>query len=213
MDSPFAEVANVLADVAGSNPSTGAYRYYVTDHLGSTRGLYDGGKSALGGYEYTPYGEVYASSGSVGLDGLAAAFTGKPWDAAAQMYSFPYRWYSPSAARWLVRDPLGMVDGPNVYGYVRGKPVNHSDPMGLFIWKFVQCLRWMVKLKECGKKQCTDELATMTDEEFMEKYGGGYIDDAILNCMGVKCPKEWKKVKKYCGKTCTEVRPKPTTSL
>ncbi len=131
MDSPLAEVANVLADVAGTNPATGAYRYYGSDHLGSTRGLYDGGKSALGGYEYTPYGEVYANSGSVALEGLAAAFTGKPWDAAAQMYYFPYRWYSPSSARWLTRDPLGMVDGPNVYGYVSCGPVRSFDPLGL----------------------------------------------------------------------------------
>ena len=135
MDSPLAQVANVLADVAGTNPATGAYRYYGSDHLGSTRGLYDGGKSALGGYEYTPYGEVYANSGSVALEGLAAAFTGKPWDAAAQMYYFPYRWYSPSSARWLTRDPLGMVDGPNVYGYVRNMPVQLIDPEGLLpIW-------------------------------------------------------------------------------
>ncbi len=108
MDSPLAEVAGILGDVAGTNPATGAYRYYVTDHLGSTRGVYDGSTSALGSYEYSPYGELYASSGSVALEGLAAAFTGKPWDAAAQMYYFPYRWYSPSAARWLTRDPLGM---------------------------------------------------------------------------------------------------------
>ena len=130
MDSPLTEVANVLADVAGTNPATGAYRYYASDHLGSTRGLYDGSKSALGSYEYTPYGEVYASSGSVGLEGLAAAFTGKAWDSAAQMYYFPYRWYSPSASRWLTRDPLGMVDGPNVYSYVKDNPVELVDPMG-----------------------------------------------------------------------------------
>ena len=133
MDSPLAEVADILSDVAGANPATGAYRYYVSDHLGSTRGLYDDGKSALGGYEYSPYGELYANSGSVALEGLAAAFTGKPWDAAAQMYYFPYRWYSPSAARWLTRDPLGAVDGPNVYGYVKGSPGNRRDATGCFL--------------------------------------------------------------------------------
>jgi len=130
INSPLAETAGILGDVAGTNPATGAYRYYASDHLGSTRGLYDGSKSALGSYEYTPYGEVYASSGSVGLEGLAAAFTGKAWDSAAQMYYFPYRWYSPSASRWLTRDPLGMVDGPNVYSYVKDNPVELVDPMG-----------------------------------------------------------------------------------
>jgi len=130
VDSPLAEVAGVLADVAGTNPATGAYRYYFSDHLGSTRALYDGSKSALGGYEYTPYGEVYASSGSVALEGLAAAFTGKAWDSAAQMYYFPYRWYSPSASRWLTRDPLGMIDGPNTYAYP-SNPIVFRDPTGL----------------------------------------------------------------------------------
>jgi len=131
MDSPLAEVAGILADVAGTNPATGTWRFYVHDHLGSTRGLYDGSKSVLGGYEYSPYGEVYASGGTVSLDGLAAAFTGKPWDAAAQMYYFPYRWYSPSAGRWLTRDPLGMADGPNVYGYAKSSPVLFRDMLGL----------------------------------------------------------------------------------
>ena len=137
IDSPMAKVAEVLADVAGTNPATGAYRYYFSDHLGSTRALYDGSKSALGSYEYTPHGEVYASSGSVAIEGLAAAFTGKPWDAAAQMYYFPYRWYSSSAARWITRDPLGMVDGPNMYPYLRGKPVNGADPLGLWLGKLI----------------------------------------------------------------------------
>ena len=156
MDSSLAEVAGILGDVAGTNPATGAYRYYVSDHLGSTRGLYDGSKSALGSYEYTPYGEVYASSGSVALEGLAAAFTGKPWDAAAQMYYFPYRWYSPSAARWLTRDPLGMVDGPNVYSYVRGKPMDLVDAWGLASGTFTnkECLAACAGLHKKAKKAC-----------------------------------------------------------
>ncbi|MGI6460118.1 MAG: RHS repeat-associated core domain-containing protein [Candidatus Hydrogenedentales bacterium] len=56
---------------------------------------------------------------------------GKPWDGAAQMYYFPYRWYSPSAARWLTRDPLGAVDGPNVYVYVVGSLLEYFDALGL----------------------------------------------------------------------------------
>ena len=97
MDSPLAEVANVLADVAGTNPATGAYRYYGSDHLGSTRGLYDGSKSALGSYEYTPYGEVYASSGST--SDITRRYTGHDWDAAAELYYAPYRYYAPGTAR------------------------------------------------------------------------------------------------------------------
>ena len=38
-------------------------------------------------------------------------------------------------ARWLARDPLGVVDGPNVYVYVRNMPEVLIDPEGLTpIW-------------------------------------------------------------------------------
>ena len=33
----------------------------------------------------------------------------------------------------MKRDPLGMIDGPNMYGYVGGNPVMYSDPDGRFI--------------------------------------------------------------------------------
>ncbi len=42
----------------------------------------------------------------------------------------PHRYYSPFQARWTTRDPLGMIDGPNVYAYVRGNPVRYVDPDG-----------------------------------------------------------------------------------
>ena len=95
------------------------------------RALRAADKSSLGSYEFTPYGNVHAQTG-VALAGLGGAFTGKPWDATAQLYFFPYRYYSPDAARWLTGDPLGMVDGSNVYVYVRYQPTMFSDPLGLY---------------------------------------------------------------------------------
>ena len=58
-------------------------------------------------------------------------FTGHQWDGESGLYYAPFRYYSPFQARWTTRDPLGMVDGPNVYAYVRGNPVGFSDPLGL----------------------------------------------------------------------------------
>ena len=130
MDSPAAQVAGVLADASTTNPATGTYRYYSHDNLGSTRRLRASDKSSLGAYEYTPYGQAYATSG-VALGDLGGAFTGKAWDDTSQLYYFPYRYYSPEAARWLTRDPLGMVDGPNVYAYVVSNPINAIDELGL----------------------------------------------------------------------------------
>ncbi|MBX3180249.1 MAG: RHS repeat-associated core domain-containing protein, partial [Candidatus Hydrogenedentes bacterium] len=54
-------------------------------------------------------------------------FTGHAWDSEARLYYTAYRYYSPDANRWLTRDPLGMVDGPNVYAYVVNNPVSLVD--------------------------------------------------------------------------------------
>jgi RHS repeat-associated protein len=134
IENPNAEVATLLGMVSGSNPSTGTYAYFAHDHLGSVRAVYDADKALTGDYDYTPYGSIYAQTGATALTDLPAAFTGKPLDPASGLYSFPYRIYSPELARWLSRDPLGMVDGPNVYGYVGERPIVALDPDGHIIW-------------------------------------------------------------------------------
>jgi RHS repeat-associated protein len=85
--------------------------------------------ASLGTYEYTPYGEPYIATG---LD-LPQKFTGHWQIPQAGIYYAPYRMYSPGIARWLTRDPLGMVDGPNVYAYVRANPAMFSDPDGRIV--------------------------------------------------------------------------------
>jgi RHS repeat-associated protein len=117
-----------VAHVDGANPATGAYNYYTHDHLGSTRALYNATKSLVATYAYTPYGQDYASPGTTGT---THRFTGHDWNPQSGLYFAPHRFYNPQLARWMSRDPLGMVDGPNVYAYVLGNPVSHFDPMGL----------------------------------------------------------------------------------
>jgi hypothetical protein len=41
-----------VAEIAGSDPSSGTYRYYSEDHLGSVRRMRDGDKASLASYEY-----------------------------------------------------------------------------------------------------------------------------------------------------------------
>jgi RHS repeat-associated protein len=59
---------------------------------------------------------------------VAVKFTGFYRDSQTGLDYAPYRWYSPSQARWMTRDPLGMIDGPNVY--VRCTPIKNIDVMG-----------------------------------------------------------------------------------
>ena len=58
-------------------------------------------------------------------------WTGQRHDVAIGLYHFPFRTYSPRLGRWLQRDPLGYVDGVNMYAYAGSSPTNLIDPLGL----------------------------------------------------------------------------------
>ncbi|NLV41571.1 MAG: RHS repeat-associated core domain-containing protein, partial [Candidatus Hydrogenedentes bacterium] len=83
-------------------------------------------KSQTGTMEFLPYGARHTATGTLPHH----QFTAKPYDTGTGLYYFPYRHYSPAMARWTAPDPEGLADGPNVYGYVRGRSITHNDPMG-----------------------------------------------------------------------------------
>ncbi len=114
-------------DVTG----TPAYSYLTHDHLGSTRGMWDGGINQTGSWEFTPYGAPYHFAGPSGVTQL---YTGHDLDKVTGNYFAPFRTLNPNTGRWASRDPLGMIDGTNMYGYVGGSPTMFSDPMGLLPW-------------------------------------------------------------------------------
>jgi RHS repeat-associated protein len=120
----------VLADIAGTDPATGAARYYYHDNIDSTRRLRGANKASLAQYEFDPYGLYYAVSGA------ETPYKWGPYrmDTSNSMYYTPNRWYVPMQGRWLTRDPLGAADGPNVYGYVKNRPIGLRDVLGLQRW-------------------------------------------------------------------------------
>jgi len=110
--------------VAG-NPDR--YAYTMTDNILSVRSLRLDDRTLAGAYEYTPYGAAYTASGPTDY----YQFAGLYHDTATDQYWTPNRWYDPEIARWTTPDPLGLVDGPNVYAYVGGRLVIHIDIKGL----------------------------------------------------------------------------------
>jgi len=118
-----------LAQAGGSDPATGDYHHYATDHLGTTRALFDANQDRVATGETSPYGTKRTGAGAM----PGRTYTGKPYDPATGLYYFPYRYYSPQSNRWLTRDPLGMVDGPNVYAYVMNRPTMHAGALVLFV--------------------------------------------------------------------------------
>lgn len=54
-------------------------------------------------------------------------------DVVPHMQLARHRWYRADLKTWTRRDPLGEVDGPNLYGYVAGMPLTATDAHGLLM--------------------------------------------------------------------------------
>jgi len=107
--------------------SNGLTAYAYHDQLGSTRAWRWQNKGLIGANDFGPYGEPYVKSTVVPIDyalHVQDPYTGN--------FHAPYREYSAGWARWTTRDPLGMVDGPNMYAYVKNGPTGGVDPLGLW---------------------------------------------------------------------------------
>ena len=80
---------------------------------------------AITAYTYGPYGEPQSWAGS------RFRYTGQMAIPEAQLYHYRARVYDPMMGRFLQTDPARYSDGPNIYAYTHGDPVNGSDPSGL----------------------------------------------------------------------------------
>ena len=89
------------------NGSDWTAHYYITDHLGSTRAVTDTLGNVLATFDYTPYGELLASSDST-TAGTDYLFTGKERQAkqgASELYD-PQARFMDTGGRFLSIDPL-----------------------------------------------------------------------------------------------------------
>ncbi len=103
----------------------GVVQSYVTDALGSTLQLRDAAQNAAASYTYDPYGGT-AGTASTNL----VKYTGREQD-FADLYYYRNRYYKPSIGRFISEDPIGLMGGSNLYGYVGGNPISRVDPLGL----------------------------------------------------------------------------------
>lgn len=54
-----------------------------------------------------------------------------PTASAPGVSVYGFRYYQPETGRWLGRDPIGEWGGVNLYGFVRNRPTNALDVLGL----------------------------------------------------------------------------------
>ena len=79
---------------------------------------------------YTPFGGVHTSAGAL----PTARFPGQWFQSESGLHQNWMRDYDPTTGRYLQADPLGLIDGASVYGYVRQSPLMLTDPTGECPW-------------------------------------------------------------------------------
>ena len=144
--------------------------------------MYSQAKALVAEVDYTPYGQAYTANDTIGV---THRYTGHDWDASANLYFAPYRFYNPQLARWMSRDPLGMVDGPNLYAYVSGRPITYVDPDGRLGWlALIALLAAALALAAFINQgcECMDALSELNDA----------VDERQQECAGIIDPIEWK---------------------
>ena len=82
--------------------------------------------------EYYPYGSTSYQSvrEQVEISPKRYRYTGKERDEETGLYYHGARYCIPWLGRWSSCDPAGLVDGSNLYAYVKDNPVILHDPSG-----------------------------------------------------------------------------------
>jgi RHS repeat-associated protein len=118
--------------------------WYHHDQLGSTRAIRNTSGTAQATYQYDPYGNIVSCTGTTVTVGLINMCSGAVLVANAFTYAGQYRdnesnviylrarYYDPTTAQFLTRDPLVTLTG-SPYAYVGGSPLNLTDSAGLAI--------------------------------------------------------------------------------
>jgi RHS repeat-associated protein len=104
--------------------AAGTFRdWYHADERGSIVAISNASGTAGATGKYDEYG--------AGTGVSRFHYTGQYWLADANLHYYRARIYDARLGRFLQPDPIGFGGGMNLYAYVKGDPVNRSDPSGL----------------------------------------------------------------------------------
>lgn len=106
--------------------------FYTQNHVGSTVMLTDRSGDKVQKMAYRPFGNTWFEESSVSVDRL---YTNQIYDRETGLYYYNARYFDPVAGSFISPDPA--MEGTNHYAYVRGNPINFTDPSGMNSLEFV----------------------------------------------------------------------------
>jgi len=158
-------LTSVLAETDGSNVIQNYYLYgnglissggaassdriyLLTDGLDNVRFVTDSNGNISRKYDYDPFGNIRALSGSAPNN---YQFQTQQLDPESNLYFLRARYYDPNVGRFISKDPVkGILTNPqtqNPYSYSNNNPVNLSDPSGKF-WDLIDVGFFALSLKQ-----------------------------------------------------------------
>ena len=120
-----------MTDPLFQRTSSGDVYYYHNDHLGTPQQMVDALGNIVWAAQYSAFGKATVEVETVENN---LRFPGQYFDVETGLHQNYFRDYDSVAGRYVQADPLGLVDGPNVYAYARQNPTRYTDPLGLTVW-------------------------------------------------------------------------------
>jgi len=192
-NTPYAQVLQEITDdkvvvsyTYGNDLTSDNTHYFLTDALGSTRGLVDSDEELTDSYDYKPYGELLAHNGT---SDNAFLFTGEQFDSETSNYYLRARYYNVGLGRFISRDTYnGTASNPitqNHYLYANSNPVLYVDPSG-----YVGVIELQLNINIQGElKNVNQKMLTKATKEVAKKLGCTivikYVDDMLTEAAGI----------------------------
>jgi len=122
-------VGGLVSMTVYNGPLSGTY-FYCYDGNGNVIALVNGADGTVAArYEYGPFGELIRANGPMAFVN-PFRFSTKFHDDETGFICYRFRYYNPSAGRWISRDPLDERAGLNLYGFCLNNGVNALDSDG-----------------------------------------------------------------------------------
>jgi RHS repeat-associated protein len=164
--------------------------WYHHDQFGSTRVITDSTGAVVATNSYDPYGNLAVSTGTLTNPFL---FSGEYRDSESGVYYLQARYYDPTTAQFLTRDPM-VATTQSPYAYTLGDPLNATDPSGMVSPNDVGFAVWAQLNQECTAwsrdtqglcfqaANCTDVMSCANSAVQAEQAGQIFAEESQLAC-------------------------------